>query len=82
MEFIKGKWYCSNGYYIKYSHTIQESGFRKIYGERICNNNYEKSGYWANSDMERDALKRGFLTDLSFLPKNHPDLQKQIIQIW
>ena len=81
VNFIKGKWYKSGSYYIKYSHTERSGNSNRIFGETVVSVNkgsYRANDYWANSSMEGDILRSGPITDLSeiikFLPEGHPDL--------
>lgn len=79
-KFIKGKWYKNYG--DSYMRATSKSNY--LYGnEYICRGHFEKGSFsW---DKDSPVL----LTDLSeitpFLPKNHPDLEQNILQsleIW
>jgi hypothetical protein len=71
-NFIVGKWYKYNGWYIKYKETDEKGIFRS--SEEINNyNNYFKGvGQFGNADSSKVLLE-----DLSeiqpYLPDNHPD---------
>ena len=82
MKFEVGKWYKTESYYIKYSHTKSVKGinrfYNEIHGEVISGTKYIKKDYLANTAME-DNLK--LVTNLSeiqqYLPDGHVD--KEIV---
>jgi hypothetical protein len=85
MEFIKDKWYKGekNNYYIKFSHMEIKNGYNKIYYNEsyYTNRGWEsKQDYWAHTQLEKFALNNPVTIEelRKILPKDHPDLNKEI----
>jgi hypothetical protein len=71
-NFIVGKWYKYNGWYIKYKETGEKGIFRSSEEINIYNNYFKGVGQFGNADSSKVLLKD--LTEIQpYLPDNHPD---------
>ena len=78
-SFIVGEWYKASTFYIKFEELRNEGNYNTVRGEYISTyiKLYKEAGYWANTDMENDALNSGPLDNLDeiqeYLPDGHID---------
>jgi hypothetical protein len=80
-KLIKGKWYQSLKSNKYYKHNYNKNG-ENYCSEYINENNV----YRCQSDYNTLSINEIRLINISeiahFLPKNHPDLQNKIYEVW